>query len=65
MERGRALLTAREREQLQNGASDQRIYEIRSHLRTRINQELATDVEVLETYHPGILEELREVACED
>jgi len=64
MERGRALLTERERDQLRSGEPEQRVYEIRSHLRTRLTDELSDDLDVLEEHHPDIYEELRAEVCD-
>lgn len=64
MAKQRALITETEREQLAGEHGDQRKYEATSRIRRRINEEMATDVEVLEEYNPDLLEELREVVCE-
>jgi len=61
MARTRALLTETERRQIAGEESDQRKYEAVSRVRARIEEELTTDVELLEEYHPDLLEELREV----
>jgi len=62
---GRGLLTEGEREYLRGEAGDQRMYEARSRFRTRIKEPVARDVELLEQHQPELLEELREVVCED
>ncbi|MFC7166911.1 hypothetical protein [Halospeciosus flavus] len=64
MAKQRALITETEREQLAGEHGDQRKYEATSRIRRRINEEMSTDVEVLEEYNPDLLEELREVVCE-
>ena len=65
MARTRALLTARDRELLANQEDGNRRYQAISEIRSRINEELTTDVELLEENHPELLEELQEVVCED
>lgn len=47
-----------------SGENTQRVYEVRSHLRTRMQDELPSDIEALKEHHPGLLEELREIVCE-
>lgn len=65
MARSRALITEREREHIAGEHGDDRKYEAVSRVRSRIRDELSTDVEVLEENHPDLLEELREVVCSD
>lgn len=65
MARTRALLTETEREQIAGEHGDKRRYEAVSRARSRINEELTTDIELLEEHHPDLLEELRSVVCED
>ena len=50
---------------LVNEGEDQRRYEAVSRVRGRVNDELTTDIELLEEHHPELLDELREVVCED
>jgi len=50
---------------LVNEREDQRRYEAVSRVRGRVNDELTTDIELLEEHHPELLDELREVVCED
>lgn len=64
MARTRALLTERDRELLADEEGGNRRYQAISEIRSRINEELETDVEVLKENHPELLEELREVVCE-
>lgn len=64
MARTRALLTERDRELLADEEGGNRRYQAISEIRSRINEELSTDVEVLKENHPELLEELREVVCE-
>ena len=44
---------------------DQRMYEARSRFRTRIEEPVAEDVKLLEQHQPELLEELRDMICED
>lgn len=64
MAKTRALLTETEREQIAGEHGDERKYQAASRVRSRIEEELGADVSVLEENHPGLLQELREVACE-
>lgn len=63
MARTRALLTDTEREQLANG-DEQKRYQVASRVRSRIQDELTTDVGVLEQHHDTLLQELKEVVCD-
>jgi hypothetical protein len=65
MARTRALLTERDRELLAQEDGGNRRYQAISEIRSRISEELSTDVEVLKENHPQLLEEMREVVCED
>lgn len=65
MARTRALLTETEREQIAGEHADKRRYEAVSRARRRINDELTTDVALLADHHPELLEELREIVCDD
>ena len=65
MARTRALLTERDRELLAEEDGGNRRYQAISEIRSRISEELSTDVEVLKENHPQLLEEMREVVCED
>ncbi|WP_092665129.1 hypothetical protein [Halorientalis persicus] len=65
MARTRALLTERDRELLADEEGGNRRYQAISEIRSRINDELSTDVEVLKENHPELLEELREVVCDE
>lgn len=64
MARGRALMTETERENLRGEHTDQRRYEAASRVRSRIHDELAVDIELMKEHHPDLLDELREVVCE-
>jgi hypothetical protein len=59
----RALLTDSERRHIKGETKKQRRYEAVSRVRTRINSELTTDVEILREHHPELFDELREVVC--
>jgi hypothetical protein len=65
MARTRALLTERDRELLAEEDGGNRRYQAISEIRSRISEELSTDVELLKENHPQLLEEMREVVCED
>ena len=65
MARGRALLTETEREQIAGEHGDQRKYEAVSRSRARIREELDKDIELFDEHNPELLEELREIVCED
>jgi hypothetical protein len=62
----RALLTDRERELIEReeGSDDDLRYQAASRVRRKIEEELTTDVELLEEHHPQLYEELQEVVCE-
>ena len=65
MARTRALLTERDRELIADEEGGNRRYQAISEIRSRINEELETDVEVLAEHHPDLLEELREAVCDE
>jgi len=67
MARTRALLTENEREWLAKDVTESgsRKYQIVSEVRNRISDELIKDIETLDEHHPDLLEELREVVCDD
>jgi len=46
-------------------ATDTQRYQAVSRVRSRINEELAKDVRLLERHHSDLLDELREVVCDD
>jgi len=62
----RAIMTTTDRERIagKTEVSDEKRYQAAHRVRSRIN-ELETDVEVLTEHHPDLLEELREVVCEE
>ena len=61
---GRGLLTESEREALAGESSDSYRYKTRSFFRDRLD-EVEKDVEHLKEHDPDLLEELREVVCEE
>lgn len=63
MATGRALTTETEREYLRGEHGDQRMYEARSRVKARINEQLADDVELFQEEAPSLLEEMRDVVC--
>lgn len=64
MARTRALLTDTDREYISGDHGDDRRYQSASRIRRRVQEELPRDVDLLEEHHPELLEELREVVCE-
>ncbi|HET7323740.1 MAG TPA: hypothetical protein VFJ06_05355 [Halococcus sp.] len=67
MARRRALLTDRERELLagENVEEENYRYQAVSRVRNKIEDELPEDIELLREHHPQLLEELREVVCDE
>jgi len=65
MAKTRALLTETEREQIAGEHGDSRKYQAVSRIRSRIDDELAADLEVLREHHPKLYNELREVVCSE
>jgi len=62
----RALLTDGERRHISRESGEpQRRYEAVSRVRSRIEDELTEDVEILEEHHPDLLDELQEVVCDE
>lgn len=67
MGRYRALMTETDREHITGESDpsqdqkDQAVYRVRE----RIREELAQDIEILEENRPDVLEELRDVVCEE
>lgn len=64
---GRALTTNRDRRQIAqvDGVSDSERYQAVSRVRRRLRENLSEDVALLEEHHPQLLEELREIVCEE
>ena len=67
MGRYRAIMTATDREYIsgEGDATDHQRQQSVSRVRNRINEELTQDIEILKEHRPDLLEELREVVCED
>jgi len=65
MSRTRALITETERKDIAGERSDQYQYNAVSRVRRRVQDELPKDVNLLREHHPDLLEELRDVVCED
>lgn len=65
MAKTRALITQTEREQLSGEHGSERKYQAATRIRKRVEEELPQDVSVLAKHHPDLLEELREVVCEE
>lgn len=67
MGRYRALMTETDRKHVTGESDpsdrqkDQSVYRVRQ----RIREELPRDIEILREHRPDVLEELREVVCED
>lgn len=66
MARTRALLTKTDRKQISNTeeADENKRYQAISRVRSRIQDELPKDVEVLREHHPELYEELQDVVCQ-
>lgn len=64
MGRYNAIMTDTDREHIKSEAKDNTRYQAVSRVRSRINEELPKDVEILREYHPELYTELREVVCE-
>jgi len=66
MGKSRAIMTDTERERLAGltDVADIKVYQAKSRVRRRIDEELTFDVEILAENHPDLLAELREVVCE-
>lgn len=67
MARSRALITDTELDRItgEEEVEDSKRYQAVSRVRRRINEELPKEMEQLEEHHPELLNELREVVCED
>lgn len=60
---GRALTTEAEREYIRGEQGDQRMYEARSRVKSRIENRLAEDIDLFSDEAPQLLAALRDVAC--
>lgn len=65
MAKTRALITETERDQIAGEHSDKRRYEAVSRVRRRVKDELVIDIKLLSEHHEELLEEVREVVCDD
>ena len=66
MARTRALLTERDRELIRGETDNEsRRYQAISEVRSRVQDNLSEDVELLEEHHPKLLSEIREVVCDE
>ena len=59
------MLTDTERELLDGDEKSDRYYQAVSRIRRKINEELTEDIRLLQENHPELLEELREVVCDE
>lgn len=65
MATGRGITTESEREYLRGEHGDQRRYEAKSRIKKRIQEQVAEDVTVFAEETPELLDELREIVCND
>lgn len=67
MAKTRALMTETERERIAGEVDVEAVkrYQAVSRVRSRIDDELRKDVKILRNHHPELLDELREVVCEN
>ena len=63
--RRRALLTDRERELLKDADAGSQRYVAVSRVRTKIQEELGDDVEIIKENHSDLYDELRDVVCKE
>lgn len=66
MSKYRAIMTTTDRERITGevNVSDEKQYQAIHRVRSRI-EELETDIDVLTEHHPELLEELRDVVCDE
>lgn len=66
MGRYRAVMTETDREYIsgEGDATDHQVQQSVTRVRSRIQDELPRDIELLEEHRPDLLEELREVVCD-
>lgn len=57
-------MTDTDREYLVGEETDNKRYQAVSRVRSRINDELPKDVEILREHHPALYEELTDVVCD-
>lgn len=67
MAKSRALITDTEYDRISGEVEveDAKRYQAVSRVRKRIRDELPRDIEMLREHHPDLLEELRDVVCEE
>jgi hypothetical protein len=67
MGRYRAVMTETDREYIsgEGDATEHQVQQSVTRVRSRITDELPRDIEILEAHRPDLLEELREVVCND
>lgn len=65
MAKSRALITSTERDQLRGEHGPDKKYQATSRVRSRIRDELPKDIELLQDANPDLLDEMREVVCDD
>ncbi len=67
MGRYRAVMTETDREYIsgEGDATDHQVQQSVTRVRSRINDELPRDIEILREHRPDLLEELQEVVCEE
>ena len=67
MGRYRAIMTETDREYIsgKQDVEENKRHQSISRVRNRIREELPKDIDVLQENHPELLEELREVVCEE
>lgn len=67
MGRYRAVMTETDREYIsgEGDATDHQVQQSVTRVRSRIEDELPRDIEILEEHRPDLLEKLREVVCEE
>jgi len=67
MAKSRGLITDTEQDRISGEADvdDSKRYQAISRVRRRIREQLPEEVAMLEKHHPELLDELREVVCEE
>ena len=67
MAKTRAIMTGTERARIagEEDVEDIKRYQAITRVRRRIEEELTEDVAVLEENHPDLLEEIRDVVCDE
>jgi hypothetical protein len=67
MAKSRGLITDTEKKRIagEDDVDDAKRYQSVSRVRRRINEQLPEEIELLEEHHPDLLDELRDVVCEN